>query len=494
MSLSGAALILLTAAFRALFRDRAPKRVFPVLWGIALARLLLPVSLAMPGAASLPGRGGEALDAVGGGISELLATAVPSGAPGVPGGAAPAPAVGGVTWGTVLTALWLLGAALCAGWFAAAALWGRRERRNALPLEDGDARAWLASHKLIRRVELRTLPGLTTPLTYGVLRPVILVPGGMDWSAETAKYTLCHEYIHIRRFDTLTKLLAAAALCVHWFNPAVWLLWALLNRDIELACDEAVVRRFGRERRGEYARMLIDMEERRMDLSPLGSHFARSAIEERILSIMKIKKNTAISIILAVALVAVCVGVFTASALAPEKAEEPQGFSSFGAYRVTGVVAGEDIGSWQHKTIFIYEPDCAVWLYQNDPNDPSWQISSLTIDPERLREIYTNHPEELTPTLFQDLGFSEDEIHTDVDPSTDNVKIYLYDEKTSDEPIYFAMIEAEGKLWRFERVGLSGPTPVIWELTKLTDDEFEQLIGKNYDETVESLIKEAQGT
>lgn len=493
MSFSGAALILLTAVFRALFRDRVPKRVFLVLWALAVARLLLPVSFALPGAASLPGRGGEALNVVGGGISELLDTAVPSGAP---GGASPAPAAGGVTWGEVLTALWLLGAAACAGWFAAAALRGRRENRASAPLEDEDARTWLASHKLLRRVELRTLPGLTTPLTYGVLRPVILVPGGMDWSTEAAEYMLCHEYIHIRRFDTLTKLLAAAALCVHWFNPAVWLLWVLLNRDIELACDEAVVRRFGPERRAEYARMLIDMEERRMDLSPLGSHFARSAIEERILSIMKIKKNTAISIILAVVLVAVCAGVFTASALAPEKPEEPEGFSNFGAYRVTGVVAGWCQAEDLEDVIYCYHPDIMEKLrtYEDPftgelfwaPNSTAYLLGS--------KEGYTEHPELLTPTLFQDLGIPEDMVYTDIDLATADIKMYTsgnrYESGENAGRLYGALFEVNGKLWVLEFVGHGPARPMIHEFTRISDEEFKEMMGVDFNEYYETKAEQ----
>ena len=102
---------------------------------------------------------------------------------------------------------------------------------------------------------------ISSPLTFGVLRPVILVPKKTDWTDETAlRYVLEHEFVHIQRFDVLSKLLLIAAVCVHWFNPLVWVMYVLANRDLELSCDETVLRRFGGDVRAAYARVLIRME------------------------------------------------------------------------------------------------------------------------------------------------------------------------------------------------------------------------------------------
>ena len=64
------------------------------------------------------------------------------------------------------------------------------------------------------------------------------------------------------------SLLLIAAACVHWFNPLVWAMYVLANRDLELSCDETVLRRFGGDVRGAYARVLIRMEERRRGVQP----------------------------------------------------------------------------------------------------------------------------------------------------------------------------------------------------------------------------------
>ena len=126
---------------------------------------------------------------------------------------------------------------------------------------------------------------------------------------------LQHEYVHIRRFDNMTKLIAAAALCIHWFNPLAWAMYFLFNRDLELACDESVVRGLGTEGRKAYALTLIDMEERRSGLSPMYSGFSKNAIEERITAIMKMKKITFGAILLAAMLVASVATVFATSAI-----------------------------------------------------------------------------------------------------------------------------------------------------------------------------------
>ena len=161
----------------------------------------------------------------------------------------------------VWTIVWAVGAAVCAVVFAAA--YGRccREFRASFPVESEVTRRWLQSHPLRRTVAIRQSGRISSPLTFGVLRPVILVPKKTDWTDETAlRYVLEHEFVHIQRFDVLSKLLLIAAVCVHWFNPLGWVMYVLANRDLELSCDETVLRRFGGDVRAAYARVLIRME------------------------------------------------------------------------------------------------------------------------------------------------------------------------------------------------------------------------------------------
>ena len=318
MSLSGAVLVCVVAIVRALAIHRLPKRALLALWWMALARLLLPVSLPSPvsvytllevrdyvvsetyvaPAPALPAAP-EALPAVSQG------NAVSS-----PGALAPSP--GAVAR---LQLVWAVGSVGCALFFALASVRCRREFRTSLPVADRAVQEWLAGHPLRRPVEVRTSDRISAPLTYGILRPVILLPEGFDCGdAAQLGYVLTHEWVHIRRFDGLAKLLIAAAACLHWWNPFVWVLSALFNRDLELACDEEVVRRHGVASRAAYARALITLEERKSGLAPFCSSFNHNAMEERIVAIMKIRNLSTRAAALSAATVFAVGALFATSA------------------------------------------------------------------------------------------------------------------------------------------------------------------------------------
>ena len=143
----------------------------------------------------------------------------------------------------------------------------------------------------------------------------------MDWKNEKQlQYVLSHEYVHIYRYDTVTKLIATLALCIHWFNPFVWVMYILFNRDIELACDESVIRQFGEKSKSAYSLMLINMEATKSGLLPFCNSFSKNAIEERITAIMKTKKTTIFSLVLACLIV---VGVATAFATSAQANNNP---------------------------------------------------------------------------------------------------------------------------------------------------------------------------
>ena len=173
---------------------------------------------------------------------------------------------------------------------------------------------WLKKHPLKRSVKVRQSDRITRPLTYGILAPVILLPRDTEWkNEERLQHILSHEYIHIRHFDMAVKLIAAAALCIHWFNPLVWMMYILFNRDMELACDESVVKQFGSGARAAYARTLIAMGEKESGLNPLCSNFSKNAVEERITAIMKTKKLTAGVLLVSAAVLIVIVVLFATS-------------------------------------------------------------------------------------------------------------------------------------------------------------------------------------
>lgn len=312
MSVSGAVMILVITVIRALAINRVPKNTFLALWGIALVRLLIPFSFpSWFSIYSLLERETPAMVKDAPAIrlfpiipSEQLAT-VPHNT---------SVSVATVSAGEIV---WATGVILCAIFFVLVYWKCHKEFQMSLPVENTFTQRWLQAHQLRRSISIRQSSLVSAPLTFGVWHPVILMPKKTDWKNESAlQYVLEHEFVHIRRFDTIKKLLLIIAVCVHWFNPLVWAMYILANRDIELSCDEAVVHQFGNNTRATYAKILISMEETRSGFTPLCNNFSKNAIEERITAIMKIKKTTILSLVVAVALVIGTVTVFATSAQA----------------------------------------------------------------------------------------------------------------------------------------------------------------------------------
>ena len=311
MSVAGGVLILFIVVIRALAIHRLPKTTFLALWMIAALRLLLPLSIPMPFKIHID------LD-----VFSDVVPKLPSGNIGfpLPGEGRPAYDTGAIVPGpaaeriSVFVILWLVGVLLLALYFSISYLRSMRKFRMSVPDNTPYIREWLNAHQIVRPIEVRSSDLISSPLTYGILHPVILLPKKLDRNDQAAlQYVLTHEYVHIRRFDAITKILFAAVLCIHWFNPLVWGMYVLANRDTELSCDAWVIRMTGVKNRSSYALMLIKMEERRNGMSALWNHFGKNAISERIEAIMKFKKTSILACTLALALIAGATTAFAAA-------------------------------------------------------------------------------------------------------------------------------------------------------------------------------------
>ncbi|MCM1056543.1 MAG: M56 family metallopeptidase [Firmicutes bacterium] len=311
MSFAGAVMILAIIVIRALAINLLPKKTFLVLWGIAVARLLLPFCI--PSAFSLYSLIGNPAPVVNSVKWPQTAVTLPSDIYGQT--VIPDNISNTVNPVSVWTVIWGAGVLVCALVFAVAYWKCRQEFQTSLPVDNGFIQSWLNEHRLKRPISIRQSNRFSAPLTYGIFRPVILMPTSIDWeNTKSLQYVLTHEYVHIRRFDSITKLVLIVILCVHWFNPLVWAMYILANRDIELSCDEAVIRHFGENTKAAYARSLISMEETRSGLTPLCNNFNKNAIEERITAIMKYKKTSIFSLVLALALIFGTTTAFATSA------------------------------------------------------------------------------------------------------------------------------------------------------------------------------------
>ena len=103
--------------------------------------------------------------------------------------------------------------------------------------------------------------GRMSPFVMGIIRPKIYLPEGL--SGKEQEYIVLHERLHIRRLDHIVRPVAFAALCVHWFNPLVWAAFVLSGRDMEMSCDEAVVKRLGEGIRADYSASLLALSAQR---------------------------------------------------------------------------------------------------------------------------------------------------------------------------------------------------------------------------------------
>ena len=319
MSFAGGILILAVIVIRALAINMLPKKAFNALWWISVVRLMIPFSI--PSAFSVyslmgshaPGNGSQAIRVLPIGASGQAASMPDSITNAVS------------TW----TVVWAAGVLVCAVFFSLAYWKCRKEFQTSIPVGNDFTENWLSVHQQGRRISIRQSGRFSAPLTYGVLHPVILMPTSTKWeNTDSLAYVLAHEYVHIRRFDSIRKLVLIVVLCVHWFNPLVWVMYVLANRDIELSCDEAVVRLFGENAKATYARALISMEERRSGLTPLCNNFSKNAIEERIIAIMKIKKTTVFSLIMTGLIVVGTATMFATSANAQSQQAESVGQGS----------------------------------------------------------------------------------------------------------------------------------------------------------------------
>lgn len=311
MSVAGGVLILFIVVIRALAIHRLPKTTFLALWMIAALRLLLPFSIPLTFNIHI------GLDVFSDVVQELPSGNIASTLPGDSppsydiGTAVPSPATEHIS---TFEILWLVGVLLLAIYFSISYFRSMRKFRMSIPDNTPYIQNWLTAHQISRPLAVRSSDLISSPLTYGILHPVILLPKKLDRNDQVAlKYVLTHEYVHIRRFDAITKILFAAVLCIHWFNPFVWVMYVLANRDMELSCDAWVIRMMGAKNRSSYALMLIKMEERRSGMSALCSHLGKNAISERIEAIMKFKKATAVASALALVLVVGATTAFAAS-------------------------------------------------------------------------------------------------------------------------------------------------------------------------------------
>ncbi|WP_390569692.1 M56 family metallopeptidase [[Clostridium] symbiosum] len=146
-----------------------------------------------------------------------------------------------------------------------------------------------------------------SPFVLGIIKPRIYLPFNMN--GQDLEHVVAHEQAHIHRKDHWWKPLGFLLLTIHWFNPLMWLAYVLLCRDIELACDEKVIKELGNEQRADYMQALVACSVNRRMIAACPLAFGEVGVKERVKSVMNYKKPAFWVIIIAVIIcldVAVC--------------------------------------------------------------------------------------------------------------------------------------------------------------------------------------------
>lgn len=305
MSIAAGWLILAVIALRLLLR-RAPKRFRLLLWAVVGLRLALPWSIEsalslIPSAQTLPeGIMLERAPVLDTGISSLNGAINPGFT------AAFTPELGASANPLqvllpIAAALWMLGAAAMLLWALVSWLRLRKRVREAVRLEENVYECEIAS-----------------PFVLGLFRPRIYLPFSLENGER--ELVLAHERAHITAGDHIIKPLGWLLLAAHWYNPLVWLAYALFCRDIELACDERVVHGLSLSDRADYSQALLDLSRPRGGVRACPLAFGESSVKGRVKSVLCYKKPAFWLVLLAVV---VCVGAAVCFLTDPKEEAEP---------------------------------------------------------------------------------------------------------------------------------------------------------------------------
>ncbi|MBR3860872.1 MAG: M56 family metallopeptidase [Oscillospiraceae bacterium] len=351
MELSAALVILAVLLVRLLLR-RAPKKWSYLLWGVVAFRLICPVSINAPfSVLGLTAQGaavtGSALGAASAiaylprNIGIVTPPRVGSGMGAVSQAALDAlPAATQTTgadpmqvWRTVGAALWCAGMIALLVYGAVTYLHLRKRLTGAVLVAN----------------DMYETDAVRAPFILGLVRPRIYLPVGLE--GEPLRYVLAHERFHIRHGDHAVKLLAFLLLCVHWFDPLVWLAFSLMGRDMEMRCDEAVLAaEHGIAK--PYSMALLSFATARRFPSPSPLAFGETGVKQRIQNALRWRQPKVWVTVLCALLCAVAVAACAVNPDPPEPDSEPGAYSDLEAY-----LRAEIQRRYEQQGVQMYSPD-----------------------------------------------------------------------------------------------------------------------------------------
>jgi len=306
MSLTGSFVITAVCLLRLLLK-KAPKIIAYSLWAVAGFRLLFPFSIEsvfslIPfNARTIPTDiATQPVPRIESGISTLnnaVSGLLPS--------PSPYESVNPLqVWTTAGAYVWLAVAALMLIYGVVSYIFLKRRLKDAALVE----------------TDIYETPHIKSPFVLGVIKPRIYLPIGLSENEKC--YILLHEKTHIRRHDHLIKIAGYFILCLHWFNPLVWVGFLLMNADMEMSCDERVLKEMGADMKKDYSLSLLALATERISIGGSPLAFGEGGIKARIKNVLNFKKRSRIFIISAVVLAAViCAGLAVNRTKKPKPAE-----------------------------------------------------------------------------------------------------------------------------------------------------------------------------
>ena len=292
MSISASWLVLAVLILRFVLK-KAPKWINVLLWGIVAIRLICPFSFEsplslIPSAETIPlNIGMDSTPTINSGISAINNAVNPIISQSNTPMAGASVNLLQITIG-IYEYIWIFGM-IALALYTAISYWRlRRKVDTAVRYKDNIFQS----------------ENVSFPFVLGIIKPRIYLPFKMN--GQYLEYVVAHEQAHICRKDHWWKPLGFLLLMIHWFNPLMWLAYVLLCRDIELACDEKVIKELCNEQRGDYTQALVACSVNRRMIAACPLTFGEVGIKERVKSVMNYKKPALWVIIIAVI---VCVGV-----------------------------------------------------------------------------------------------------------------------------------------------------------------------------------------
>ena len=351
MSLTAGIVILCVIAAR-LALKRAPKVFSYALWAVVLFRLLCPVSLSsgisLLGALDAPARQASPVVSTVTYVQPQQKTEAAQPQTAESAGPASDPVVPAepdrqtaptVDWAAAAAWVWLAGVLGMAGYSIFALLRLRRRLVGSLRLRDN---IYLADH-------------ISTPFVLGLVRPRIYLPSTLTQGE--MGYIIRHEQYHIRHGDHVVKVLAFAGLCLHWFNPLVWAAFILAGKDMEMRCDEAVVRQLGERVKADYSASLLALATGRLTIAGTPLAFGEGDPKGRIRNLLRWKRPRVwLSLVAGVA----CVAVIAACAANPAGQASQTPSSESGQYQSMEDFAQQTLDSVKEVTYYKFSNGTAT--------------------------------------------------------------------------------------------------------------------------------------